>query len=211
MDESSSSDDDFVVRFVLVGEEGCGKTSLLHTYLNNEFPEGQYSSASSKIDKTRRKVEQDGTWSLQFEDTRNNQQEDRNRLLSYPFSDIVFICYDVSSKESLASVSEKWLVEINHHCHNKPPCFLVGLKSDLSSVVSASDVSAAQSSCAKGYTLSAKTDSAKVTELFNDAITAAIAQKKKVVEGEKPDKSSAGKKGGSSGGGGAKRRGCVLF
>lgn len=36
----SSSDEDTLLRFVVVGEDGCGKTSLLHTYLHDEYPEG---------------------------------------------------------------------------------------------------------------------------------------------------------------------------
>ncbi len=35
--DDSSSDDDQVVRITVVGEDGCGKTSLLHTYLDGEF------------------------------------------------------------------------------------------------------------------------------------------------------------------------------
>jgi GTPase SAR1 family protein len=35
--DDSSSDDDQIVRVTVVGEDGCGKTSLLHTYLEGDF------------------------------------------------------------------------------------------------------------------------------------------------------------------------------
>lgn len=144
-------------------------------------------------------------------------QEDRNRLLAYPFADVVLICFDMSRKESLEGITEKWLVEINHHCHNNPPCFLVGLKSDLDNVVAMSDVQAIQSAnpqCTKIFTLSAKADAAKVKELFNEAISAGDNNKKKGGSGD--DKGHAGKQSGpksgsGGGGGGARRRGCTLL
>jgi GTPase SAR1 family protein len=117
----------------------------------------------------------------------------------------------MGSAESLSSVTEKWLVEISHHCHNKPPCFLVGLKSDLNATVSMSDIQSVQSAnpqCTKIYVLSAKTEGNKVKELFNEAITAGITQKKKIVAEEHAAEASTSKTGGSSG---HRRRGCMIL
>lgn len=38
----SSSEEDNLIRLVVVGEEGSGKSSLLHTYLHDEYPEGTH-------------------------------------------------------------------------------------------------------------------------------------------------------------------------
>lgn len=116
----------------------------------------------------------------------------------------------MSNKDSLTSITEKWLVEINHHCHDNPPCFLVGLKADLDASVSLSDVQSIQAAnpqCQKIFTLSAKNDTAKVKELFTTAINAGSEQKKKVQAAE--EAKSAGKA--KASGGGGRRRGCVLL
>jgi GTPase SAR1 family protein len=135
-------------------------------------------------------------------------------LLAYPFSDLVLICFEMGSADSLSSVTEKWLVEISHHCHNKPPCFLVGLKADGAAAVSMADIQAVQSAnpqCTKIYVLSAKTEANKVKELFNDAISAAITQKKKIVAEEHAAEASASKGARGGGGGGRRGRGCTLL
>lgn len=130
--------------------------------------------------------------------------------MSYPFADIVLICFDMSKKETLDSVTEKWLVEINHHCHKSPPCFLVGLKNDLDAAITMSDIQSIQSAnpqCVKIFTLSSKSDTAKVKELFNDAINSAVVHKNKQKEVEE----SGSKKPAARSGGGGKRRGCIIL
>jgi len=173
----SSSDEETTVRVVIVGDNGCGKTSFLHAYLHNEFPEGKYDSKSSKLVKERKRVDHGGTnYKVAFDDTRNNSQDDRDRLLAYPFGDVILICYDVSKVDTLTlNVPEKWLVEISHHCHTGPPCFLVGLKADLTAEVSASDVQSIlseHSQIVKHFSISAKADVSKAVEVMNAAIAA---------------------------------------
>lgn len=120
----------------------------------------------------------------------------------------------MSRKESLESITEKWLVEINHHCHNNPPCFLVGLKSDLDNTVALSDVQAIQSAnpqCSKIVIVSSKTDAAKVKELFSEAISAGLNNKSKAASDEKGHGGSKQTGGGKAAGGGGRRRGCIIL
>lgn len=49
MADSSSEDD--LIRFVVVGEDGSGKSSLLHTFLHDEFPEGICTSTQPDVSK----------------------------------------------------------------------------------------------------------------------------------------------------------------
>jgi len=180
------------------------KTSLLHTFVNGSFPDGKYSSTNSKHEKTTQSAP-DG-YRICYTDTRNTTQEDRDRLLAYPFSHIVLLCVDVSRKEDLAAIKEKWMVEISHHCHNKPPCYIVGLKADLPNVISESDL-AAQSGCTKAYVLSAKTDQAKVKSLFDDVARAGVDKMKKLAnEPAQPQATS-----NTSNPAPGRRRGCTLL
>jgi len=223
----SSSDEDTTVRVVIVGDNGCGKTSFLHTYLYNEFPEGKYDSKSSRLVKERKQVDHGGrSYRVAFDDTRNNTQEDRDRLLAYPFGDIIIICYDVSKKDTLTlNVPEKWLVEISHHCHSGPPCFLVGLKADLTPEISSSDVQTIQSAhsqIVKVASISARSDVSKAAEVFTAAIGLGISfkeQQKKDTATSTPSPKPSGKtpankakaKGGGNGGKGGGGGGCNLF
>ncbi|XP_035754834.1 rho-related GTP-binding protein RhoE [Egretta garzetta] len=60
---------------------------------------------------------------------------DNVRPLSYPDSDAVLICFDISRPETLDSVLKKWKGEIQEFCPNTK-MLLVGCKSDLRTDVS---------------------------------------------------------------------------
>jgi small GTP-binding protein len=63
-------------------------------------------------------------------DTAGQEDYDRLRPLSYPQTDVVLVCFDVTRPSSLDNVSSKWVPELRHyipHC----PIVLVGTKSDL--------------------------------------------------------------------------------
>ncbi|KAJ1558177.1 GTP-binding protein Rho1 [Cladochytrium tenue] len=59
-------------------------------------------------------------------------QEDYNRLrpLSYPGSDVIIVCFAISSPDSLDNVESQWVNEIRHYC-GPIPIVLVGCKKDL--------------------------------------------------------------------------------
>ena len=54
---------------------------------------------------------------------------DRQRLLSYVGTDLVVVCYSVTSPQSLQDVSEKWIPEVRRYSTTLP-FILVGLKVD---------------------------------------------------------------------------------
>ena len=63
-------------------------------------------------------------------DTLGQKNYDRFRPLSYPETDVFLCCFSVVSPSSFASVKEKWVPEITHHCQ-KTPFLLVGTQVDL--------------------------------------------------------------------------------
>ncbi|CAH1773134.1 unnamed protein product [Owenia fusiformis] len=58
------------------------------------------------------------------------EDADRLRPLSYPKTDVFFLCFDIGSPDSFENIHEKWVPEIKHHCPHTP-FMLVGCKSDL--------------------------------------------------------------------------------
>ena len=63
-------------------------------------------------------------------DTAGQEDYDRLRPLSYPQTDVALVAFSVTSPDSLANVSEKWVPELRHFIPNVP-IVLVGCKSDL--------------------------------------------------------------------------------
>ncbi|KAK6315393.1 hypothetical protein J4Q44_G00149220 [Coregonus suidteri] len=115
-------------KIVVVGDSECGKTALLNVFAKDAFPEGyiptvfENYTASFEIDTQR--VE------LSLWDTSGSAYYDNVRPLSYPDSDVVLICFDISRPETLDSVLKKWKGEIQEFCPNTK-MLLVGCKSDL--------------------------------------------------------------------------------
>uniref|UniRef100_A0A8D1VEC0 Rho-related GTP-binding protein RhoE n=1 Tax=Sus scrofa TaxID=9823 RepID=A0A8D1VEC0_PIG len=120
-------------KIVVVGDSQCGKTALLHVFAKDCFPENyvptvfENYTASFEIDTQR--IE------LSLWDTSGSPYYDNVRPLSYPDSDAVLICFDISRPETLDSVLKKWKGEIQEFCPNTK-MLLVGCKSDLRTDVS---------------------------------------------------------------------------
>lgn len=67
---------------------------------------------------------------LHLWDTAGQEEYDRLRPLSYPRSDLIFLCFSTISSVSFESVKSKWWPEVHHYIPNIP-YILVGTKVDL--------------------------------------------------------------------------------
>ncbi|EEP75492.1 protein rho4 [Uncinocarpus reesii 1704] len=123
-------------KFVVVGDGGCGKTCLLISYSQGYFPEqlklGQKyvpTVFENYITQTTHhpsgKIVELALW-----DTAGQEEYDRLRPLSYPETDLLFVCFAIDCPVSLENVMDKWYPEVLHFCPTTP-LILVGLKSDL--------------------------------------------------------------------------------
>lgn len=112
-------------KFVVVGDGGCGKTCLLISYSQRYFPEVRYVcdyprhriNAKQKYvptvfenyitqtshAATGKKVE------LALWDTAGQEEYDRLRPLSYPETDLLFVCFAIDCPNSLENVMDKVL------------------------------------------------------------------------------------------------------
>ncbi|XP_059400419.1 rho-related GTP-binding protein RhoF-like [Carassius carassius] len=116
------------LKIVIVGDGGCGKTSLLMVYAKGDFPE-KY--APSVFDKYVTTVSYGGKdIQLNLYDTAGQEDYDRLRPLSYQEANLVVICYDVTNPTSFDNVTIKWYPEVRHFCRDVP-IILIGCKTDL--------------------------------------------------------------------------------
>ncbi|KAH8816247.1 P-loop containing nucleoside triphosphate hydrolase protein [Xylogone sp. PMI_703] len=117
-------------KIVVVGDGGCGKTCLLISYSQGYFPEKYVPTVFENYitypihEPTGKTVE------LALWDTAGQEEYDRLRPLSYPETDLLFVCFAIDCPNSLENVMDKWYPEVLHFCPYTP-LVLVGLKSDL--------------------------------------------------------------------------------
>ncbi|XP_055987926.1 rho-related GTP-binding protein RhoD [Sorex fumeus] len=116
------------VKVVLVGDGGCGKTSLLMVFAAGAFPESYTPTVFERLSVN---LQVKGKpVNLQIWDTAGQVDYDRLRPLFYPDACVLILCFDVTNPCSFHNISSRWYPEVNHFC-NKVPIILVGCKTDL--------------------------------------------------------------------------------
>ena len=119
------------IKLVVVGDGGAGKSCLLISYCNNEFPTKYvptvFENYSTELEVDSRKVQ------LTLWDTAGQEAYDKMRAMAYPNTDVFLLCFSLVDKNSLANVEEKWVPDLRHKRSGweKVPILLVGLKKDL--------------------------------------------------------------------------------
>ena len=111
-------------KFVVVGDGGCGKTCLLISYSQGYFPEvtsTDTNGAKSSADRGQKYVPtvfenyithtehkpSGKTVELALWDTAGQEEYDRLRPLSYPETDLLFVCFAIDCPNSLENVMDK--------------------------------------------------------------------------------------------------------
>ncbi|KAH8696602.1 putative Rho GTPase Rho4 [Talaromyces proteolyticus] len=117
-------------KFVVVGDGGCGKTCLLISYSQRYFPEKYVPTVFENYITQTIHARSGKAVELALWDTAGQEEYDRLRPLSYPETDLLFVCFAIDCPNSLENVMDKWYPEVLHFCPTTP-LILVGLKSDL--------------------------------------------------------------------------------
>nr|CAD7428868.1 unnamed protein product [Timema monikensis] len=117
-----------IIKCVLVGDGGVGKTSLIVSYSTNKFPKDYIPTA---YDKYNVEVSVDGRRvGVQLCDTAGQNDFDPLRTLCYPEADVFMVCFSIMSSTSFENVKEKWIPEIRCYCPGAA-IILVGTQNDL--------------------------------------------------------------------------------
>ncbi|KAI1138561.1 P-loop containing nucleoside triphosphate hydrolase protein [Hypoxylon sp. FL0543] len=115
------------MRFIFVGDTGCGKSSLLLRFYMSVFNEDHIEIKYELFNKT---VEVDGKdVDLEIWDTSGAIGLSQLGLLSYLAWDIVFFCFALDNIATFQKTQATWVDQIRKHCGDAP-VVLVGLKKD---------------------------------------------------------------------------------
>ncbi|XXG99961.1 Branchpoint-bridging protein [Hypoxylon texense] len=115
------------MRFVFVGDSGCGKSSLLLRYYNESYNPAYAPTHYELFDKIANVDGQDVD--LELWDTSGDFEQHQLKLLSYLAWDAVFLCFSLDSLSRFTNAQTKWVDEIRKHCRGVP-IVLIGLKKD---------------------------------------------------------------------------------
>jgi Ras-related C3 botulinum toxin substrate 1 len=116
------------IKCVLVGDGAVGKTSMLISYITDEFPDGYVPTV---FNNHLANVTAGGRLCcINLWDTAGQEEYDRLRPISYSRTDVFLICFSLVSLASFENVRTKWHLEIRRHA-SRTPIILVGTKLDL--------------------------------------------------------------------------------
>jgi len=112
------------IKLVVVGNNGAGKTCLLISYANNNFPSEYvptvFDSYVVPISVGGKSIEL-GLW-----DTNGSSDFDSLRALSYPQTDVYLIIYSIADPTSFDDAECKWWPEVKWATGNNPHPTLEG-------------------------------------------------------------------------------------
>ena len=163
---------------VFLGSCGSGKTSIIQSYIDNTFTYNTMPTIGAAFSTKIIHTDNIGDIKLNIWDTAGQERFDSLVFLYYRSSDIVFIVYDITCKESLIRAKE-WIKKLytNNHIF-----VLVGNKLDLHSKRQVSYDEAqlfAKESNILFFECSAKTR-INISDIFEFAYTAKINQLSKI-------------------------------
>jgi len=112
---------------VVVGDEKCGKTSLISRFISDTVP-GLYKPTGFDKFLTTKDI---GGEQVMFTvwDTSGSTSYDSVRPLSYSEADIFIICFKITDPISLYNVKSHWVLEVQKH--SSAPIILCGCMADL--------------------------------------------------------------------------------
>jgi Ras-related protein Rab-1A len=124
-------DYDYILKLLLVGDMGTGKSCVLSRYCDDEFSDTHQSTIG--VDFKVRSIDVDGKIvKMQLWDTAGQERFRTVTTSYYRGAHGVFIFYDVTSEQSFRNL-DKWIIEIDRYTPYPIPKILVGNKIDLSS------------------------------------------------------------------------------
>eukprot|EP01064_Diplonema_japonicum_P024115 TRINITY_DN345_c3_g1_i1.p1 TRINITY_DN345_c3_g1~~TRINITY_DN345_c3_g1_i1.p1 ORF type:complete len:214 (+),score=36.78 TRINITY_DN345_c3_g1_i1:64-705(+) len=135
---SNQNDYDVLVKTVIVGDSGVGKTSLLSSYITGGGGCCTEYIATIGIDFKVDMIEARGKKvKLQLWDTAGQERFRTIGVAYYRGANCVFLVYDVTSRESFDHIVS-WVGEIRRNAQPNVPMYLVANKCDLKSTRSVS-------------------------------------------------------------------------
>ena len=118
-----------IIKCVVIGDGGVGKTCLLITCATKTFPK---ECVPTLFDNYAVTVQIDSApYTIGFYDTSGQEDYDKLRPKIYPGTDIFLICFSIVNPSSLSNVEEKWLPELQNEGLRNVPYLLIGTQVDL--------------------------------------------------------------------------------
>ena len=121
---------DYFIKILLLGDTGVGKSSLMSTYSEGEFPQNMVGTAG--IDHKQKNIKHQGKLlKIQIWDTAGQEKYRSLTRKYYEGCSGIILVFDVTDKSSFEGIQEYWLQKIIENSDTNCELALVGNKTDL--------------------------------------------------------------------------------
>jgi len=120
---------DFLLKLVLVGDSGVGKTNLLNRFSKNRFDPNSRNTIGVDFCAVDLQIK-DKKVRVQFWDTAGQEKYRAISSAYYKNAHGAIIVYDITSRETFENV-DNWINELKEHCDKNVKVVIVGNKNDL--------------------------------------------------------------------------------
>ena len=161
---------DYLLKYIIIGDEEVGKSNLLSHYIDDRFT-SEYQSTIGVEFRAKNVVIRNTTYRIQMWDTSGKENFRSITRAYYKNSVCALVVYDISSRDSFNNVST-WIEDCRNNSSEKIFMVLVGNKSDLADkrqVSTEEGRELAEKYEMKFYETSAKTGE-NVNDIFNDSV-----------------------------------------
>ena len=121
-----------LVKAVLIGESGTGKTSIITRLKSNDFNQKVESTMCSSMFRKSVDIPNYGPLMLELWDTAGQEKYRSINTLFYKDAQIVIFVYDITSKKSFDEIKSYWYEQVKENCNlDKVALAIAGNKCDL--------------------------------------------------------------------------------
>ncbi|MBY9004612.1 MAG: GTP-binding protein [Candidatus Lokiarchaeota archaeon] len=123
---------EIMLKLVLLGSSGVGKTSLINQYVHHSFEEDYHSTLGVNIVVKEINLEDSDTLvKLIFWDIAGQEKYDLSRQMFFQGCVGGLFVYDITRPSTLHDIEAKWIPDLKKYGNEKAPYLLIGNKSDL--------------------------------------------------------------------------------
>eukprot|EP00300_Choanocystis_sp_HF-7_P040103 c6528_g1_i1.p2 GENE.c6528_g1_i1~~c6528_g1_i1.p2 ORF type:complete len:217 (+),score=53.66 c6528_g1_i1:40-651(+) len=182
-----ASEFDYLLKCLMIGDCGVGKSSILKRYVDDTLP-GEHQSTIGVDFKIKSVVKDGKSVKLQIWDTAGQERFRTITRSYYRGAHVIVIVFDITSRDSFASL-DMWLTEIDKNVQSGVICKLVvGNKCDrvAEREVATDEAEAYCKSRSLQYFEASAMQNTNITELFDSTLASFLAAQSKVAPGAKP-------------------------
>ena len=124
------SNEEEIIKIVLIGDEGVGKTSIISRYKNDTSIENMETSLGASFCGKKIQIG-DKTVLINIWDTAGQEKYHSISISFYRDAKIVCLVYDITNQDSYVNLKEKWLKDVQNYGEKNTILAVVGNKLDL--------------------------------------------------------------------------------